>query len=316
MRFRFLFTSLFFASSVYSQVPVSTDQHVYDFIRHYGNSNYRSGLLIKGNWWHNDSVKTLPANVEDNEKLFSHEKWMGANDKEYYPIWRKPDSYWTSWLSKLNDQRLDSIVYDTSSHEVILSYVYNYTENLNAIYAGTYPVITQRELVENARARAHSYLRVLRGRIEDKDVVINLINGVPFSVQLNYYRIFRNGILPRDVSYVEATIDVRGQLEKIQIKWPVLQEIYGSTGDAISMNEAISQAQAMYSEIKEANQNDSVIQCLGATIIGMACGWEYLEDVGTLTPCFLFEARMNTADGDTSKCRISVPRMKKYLVNN
>ncbi|MGL1934207.1 MAG: hypothetical protein OCD01_04275 [Fibrobacterales bacterium] len=133
---------------------------------------------------------------------------------------------------------------------------------------------------------------------------------------VRYRRIFRKGILRKNISFVEVWFDASGSLEKIELRWPKFRS--KQRYEAVTINEAWLGARDELISIVHGD--------LGALaniqVTGISLAWMPIKEseddqtVGLISPCYSFMVQFpEESEFAQKEMLIDVPALRKYLNN-
>lgn len=288
---------------------VTVNPDVNKYVNNFTACNFhRSGLL-------SNPPKTIPTNVPGNNQanfITDAAPWHTGTLSEYTVVYNPPSPQLVQYLERLLPGFLYS--YDSSSHLINL---------ISPNYAGS---TREDSLSHNLTAdvlvtlgRNKTVLNGFGSTLEYSSNDVTYVNNFVQMVDLRYRRIFNNGIVLGEVSYVYVVLNGRGDIIAFKMKWPSFNPV--TTNQLpISLNSALEQIQTIYNStisqgIAVDENGDKMSK---STVTGCALGWRAVDDSTRIiiSPAFSFEAQISVVNKSNVSVDhsffIDVPALKKY----
>ena len=166
--------------------------------------------------------------------------------------------------------------------------------------------------------KAASFLEPLAGRLEFSRTDVTRQNGAEIiGADVNFRRIFRNGIVSENISMVSVSINGAGEITGMRIRWPRFVQMKGSQ-ETFPYHFYRSQALEVVSNTE--NNEDGVTSngpqpaLVDAEISGIAKGWIAInsDEKKILSPCLSFQCDLTKSDKTIVTRFLNVPMLKKY----
>jgi len=140
----------------------------------------------------------------------------------------------------------------------------------------------------------------------------SILNGT-----VNFRRIFMEGIILGNVSFIKVAINSLGEVTNVEICWPEFIEIKNNRSslkeedNTIPATKLLSIVSDDYSDINSMTDGKDDTPLSSAEIIGSARGW-FKMDGNILTPVYSFIVKGNLVNGESYNETTNIPVLKKY----
>jgi hypothetical protein len=258
--------------------------------------SYRSGRINK----------TGSASIPNIDAGTDH--WQAASLPEYAVVYNSPSQKLEQYLRSFFNGF--SYSYDSTSYIIqLISPNYSGSTQVDSLKTG----FSKDTLIQ--LGMKYNIFKGFGNTLEYSNEEVTYVNDQIQMINLRYRRIFDNGIILGNVSYVDITLNGRGDIIRFRMKWPSFQLIL-SDQPSVMPSSALQDIQAIYtSAIQQKtpiNENGEVIT--KSNIIACALAWRLLDDQSKgmiISPAFSFEAQISVNNKNRSYF-IDVPALKKY----
>ena len=311
---------LIFQSYGKNLVKINTD--IISFIEHFKNNNenvYRTGLLKGKNELYNNVIhKTYDLSNfyfknEDAyiKKIFNEFENKDVNNKKYFAKMINHNEITTykviypniskeiSSFYKSNLQKTDNCKEIISDKGKTWRIRYPFKDNVHPqeIIWHNPPNLTKKELIKKAVEIIREQLPKFQGLVEYQtyEIEYEAIRGekVITMLSVRLRRIFKGGIVTRNISYIYVTLDGWGNLYEIRIRWPIFVERKLLRNDElISITTAHKKALKISEDMPQYKFNTGeYVSVKDVNLTGMACTWALLDgkyDSNIIVPSFSY----------------------------
>lgn len=310
-----------------SDISIETDNVINDFIKNHKKTefvNHRSGFK-KADKNTNSTVVADPTgfleNSDDKPGLtYSNAAaWKKSSDKEYKVLFDAPTKeFGDNLVSKLKSNGMSTFRYSEEDKEFYIERS-DLKYNDEGLYSIDGNKLDSNELLKIAD-KIVKKAEVFEGRVEYSNAEYGYLNGKLSDVNVRYRRIFRNGIVLNNLSYLYVKLDVTGKVLSFKGRWPKFIS-YENESESIDMESSFGVTMNYY----ENTFDESVFETYGqklkpvkAKIKGMAFGWKALESetdpsLVVISPHYSYMAEIAFSDGESLPHYFNCPRLKKYM---
>lgn len=252
--------------------------------------------------------QNLPDDPDDISKYTSDVKtWSNSKVFEYDIIEREPNQLVGKITAAVaRPYGLDSYIYDTTRNCAIFSSLTTTQDLITRHNQGGNPKLSLEQLENNANEFVLKNLPMLHGKIEFDNQEVTYLDKEILKCTFRYRRIFKGGVVLQSLSYINISIDEKGQLLSVEIRWPRFKKV-NQPQATISVDTSISLLNSLLQENSKGR---------GANVKGASYAWMGIDGQkkGTimLTPCFFYVSDVILEEGKVEKSYVPVPLIQKY----